>query len=194
MYQDLAFPSCTMASGALGVNNLGQVVGFSYPCPFAGAAHTHLWSGGGLQDLGTLAGWDSSVAQAISDNGQIVGYTYNVASNPTGGSRAFLWFGGMQDLGLLPGRNNSAAFGVNNNSQVVGASFNSFADSDSKAFLWSSQSGMQDLSALPDVLAAGWSALSSAQAINDAGQIVGWGTRNGQQRAFLLTPRRRPLP
>jgi len=194
-YQDLPPPACNViGTAALGINNLGQVVGYSAACPFTETFHASLWSGGGLQDLGTLAGWDSSVAQAISDSGQIVGFSYNFRSNPTGGSRAFLWSGGMRDLGVLSGRNNSAAFGVNNNGQVVGDSFTIFEGGDSKAFLWSSGSGMQDLSALPGVLAAGWSVLSSARGINDAGQIVGWGTINGQQRAFLLTPSRRPFP
>jgi len=31
--------------------------------------------------------------------------------------------------------------------------------------------------------------LTAAYGINDAGQIVGYGTLKGQQRAFLLTPR-----
>jgi len=47
---------------------------------------------------------------------------------------------------------------------------------------------MQDLSTLPEVLAAGWTELGGANAINDAGQIVGSGVINRQQHAFLLTP------
>ncbi len=45
---------------------------------------------------------------------------------------------------------------------------------------------MQDLNSLIPA-GSGW-ALSVARDINDAGQIVGEGVINGQQRAFLLTP------
>jgi probable HAF family extracellular repeat protein len=45
---------------------------------------------------------------------------------------------------------------------------------------------MQDLNKLISA-GSGWG-LSTAYSINDAGQIVGYGTHNKQQRAFLLTP------
>jgi len=46
---------------------------------------------------------------------------------------------------------------------------------------------LQDLNGLIQ-LDSGWT-LTYAAAINDAEQIVGWGTLNGQRRAFLLTLR-----
>jgi len=57
--------------------------------------------------------------------------------------------------------------------------------SGSRAFLWTPYAGMLDLNTLipPD---SGWT-LSSATGINLSGQIVGNGTINGQQHAFLLT-------
>jgi probable HAF family extracellular repeat protein len=50
---------------------------------------------------------------------------------------------------------------------------------------------MQDLNSLirPH---SGWS-LEEARAINQRGQIVGLGERNGHNRAFLLTPRKKTL-
>jgi probable HAF family extracellular repeat protein len=45
---------------------------------------------------------------------------------------------------------------------------------------------MQDLNKLIPAH-SGW-VLETAYSINDAGQIVGYGTLNKQQRAFLLTP------
>jgi probable HAF family extracellular repeat protein len=46
---------------------------------------------------------------------------------------------------------------------------------------------MQDLNNLSRATDSGW-ILSSARAINASGQIVGFGTHNGQTAAFLLTP------
>jgi probable HAF family extracellular repeat protein len=46
--------------------------------------------------------------------------------------------------------------------------------------------GMIDLNNLI-ASGSGW-VLTSAEAINDKGQIVGWGTLNGTSRAFLLDP------
>jgi len=185
-------PSGSWAN-ALGVNNSGQVVGWSSLQQNATTPifHAILWSGG-MQDLGTLPGWGNSKAHGINDSGQVVGNGFNSfnASFPDSftDGHAFLWSGGMQDLGTLPGWSASIAYGINNNGQVVGDSFNSDSTSDTRAFLWSSESGMQDLSLLPGVVGTGWSVLSSARAINDAGQIVGWGINNGAQRAFLLSP------
>ena len=53
------------------------------------------------------------------------------------------------------------------------------------AFLWSRES-MRDLNALIPS-GSGW-VLSEANGVNDAGQIVGYGTHNGDVRAFLLNP------
>ena len=186
-------PAGSWAS-ALSINNSGQVAGWcttgqNEPTP---VFHAIRWSGG-LQDLGKLPGWGNSRAFGINDNGQVVGNSFTLFSESFPDSfadgHAFLWSGGMQDLGTLPGWSSSIAYGINNSGQVVGISFNSDSINDTRAFLWSSRSGMQDLSTLPAVVAAGWSALLSARAINDTGQIVGWGTINGQVHAFLLTPR-----
>jgi probable HAF family extracellular repeat protein len=40
---------------------------------------------------------------------------------------------------------------------------------------------------------SGW-VLSGAKDINNSGQIVGFGNLNGEERAFLLTPRVNHLP
>ena len=52
--------------------------------------------------------------------------------------------------------------------------------------LWSNGT-LIDLSTLPEVQGAGWW-LTKASAINNAGQIVGTGWLNGEQRTFLLSP------
>jgi len=92
----------------------------------------------------------------------------------------------MQDLGTLPGLSESVAMAVNSRAEVVGKAFSLGQLSNPRAFYWSSSAGMVDLSTLTEVVAGGWSVLLGANGINDAGQVVGWGVRNGQTRAFLL--------
>ncbi len=67
-------------------------------------------------------GSNSSEAQAINNNGQVVGFSANSA-----GSHAFLWTraSGMQDLGVLPGDTESKARGISDSGQVIGWSVGS---------------------------------------------------------------------
>ena len=103
-------------SVANAVNNLGQVVGNA---DSGGYAHAFLFSGGSMQDLGTLGGVASSAA-SINNAGQIVGE----ALTSSGAAQAFLYSGSgpMQSLGTLPGAGTSFATGINASGQVVGYS------------------------------------------------------------------------
>jgi probable HAF family extracellular repeat protein len=135
-----------------------------------------------MQDLGDLPGGaNNSEAYGINNVGQVVGRSYAAA-----GIRAFLWdaAGGMQDLGVLPnGTSVSEALGINDAGQVVGFSGESLGQ---KAFLWDVVNGMQNLN---DLIDPGLSvSLRATSAINASGQIVGYGTINGELQAFLLTP------
>ena len=58
-------------SCATGINNNGQIVGYSNTA--SGPIHAFLYSGGKMTDLGTLPGGDNSEATGINDSGQIVG-------------------------------------------------------------------------------------------------------------------------
>jgi probable HAF family extracellular repeat protein len=136
-----------------------------------------------MTNLGVLPGGSdtNSWASGINDAGQVVGYSYAAA-----GGNAFLWQNGiMTNLGELPGGgDDSFALGINNAGQVVGSSA---ATNGQSAFLW--QNGvMTDLSTVSGVVGTGWS-LIEATAINDAGQIVGYGINpQGVTSAFILTP------
>lgn len=167
-------PMWPAISAAYGINDAGQVVGGSYD-EFANF-HAFLWQSGGMQDLGTLGG-DYSAAEAINESGQVVG----TARLANGAPHAFLWDGSMQDLGALTW-DQSIAYDINDKGQVVGALQ---TDSNSHAFVWANGQ-MQDLNNLIDAN-SGW-VLQEARAINEKGRIAGFGTFNGQTRAFLLIP------
>jgi probable HAF family extracellular repeat protein len=124
-------------------------------------------------------------AEDVNNSGQVVGV---FGGNDDGSGRAFLFSGGVrQDLGTLSLQHNfSHAFAINNVGRVVGISSQSFfTREDERAFVHANGM-MQDLNSLIPA-GSGW-VLTVAVDINDAGQIVGNGKFNGQDRAFLLTP------
>lgn len=139
---------------------------FSVAPSFAALTHAFAWrSGVGMVDLGVLAGYTSSCARAISDQGVVVGYSYG----DEGGTRAFAWTqsGGMVDLGTLPGGQLSAAYGVNSLGQIVG--FSSNERGESRAVLWNPNGSIVDLGTLMPSRTGN----SVAFAINNDGLVVG---------------------
>jgi probable HAF family extracellular repeat protein len=129
------------ASSANGVNDLGQVVGWSNTTPVPGSgdcyygspAHAVLWtSSGEISDLGTLPGDTFSTASNINFFGQVIGSSGNTATCDYGVSpfevigRPFIWTrrSGMQDLNTLISANSgwvlNSATGINIWGQIVG--------------------------------------------------------------------------
>lgn len=168
------------------VNNSGEVVGWGYG---DGGFFAILWSNGKIENLGSLGG-GLSQAFAINDAGQITGQAYITGGI---GADAFLYDNGvMQDLGTITspsGGNGQYAYGLglNNNGVVVGESTYQTNGTGIVYHAFVYRNGkMQDLNHLIPAK-SGW-VLSTAYAINDAGQITGYGTLKNQQRAFLLTP------
>src|SRR5262249_11131677 len=101
----------------------------------------------------------------------------------------FLWdpvSQSMQDIGTLEPNDGAAAQAINLYGEVVGYTTVSLFPAVNAAFVWDSVNLMRDLNTLIDPT-LGWQ-LQVATAINDKGQIVGYGLLGGQQHSFLLTP------
>lgn len=177
-------------SAATGLNNSGEIVGWSDTgggTAGVGQYHAVFYAlNGNISDLGTLPGQDDSIASGINDYATVIGYSYT-ASSPL--NLACFWTpnGGVQGLGVLPGGSSSQATGINDFGQIVGASDVGVDASDNvieHVFIYS-DGAMYDASNLT-VNAAGWTSMI-ATGINEAGQIVGYGSNpSGQTHAFLL--------
>jgi probable HAF family extracellular repeat protein len=136
-------------SGAYDINDTAEIVGWSTPASVTsgctpmlspGPVHAILWnSGSGMQDLGTLAGDNSSVAFKVNLFGQVIGSSGNtpellgLGSTPLAFEyaievvgRPFIWTkkSGMQDLNtLIPSTSGwvlNTATGINLWGQIVG--------------------------------------------------------------------------
>jgi probable HAF family extracellular repeat protein len=179
-------------SDAQAINASGQVVGTSgnFSSSRGYSDYAYLYTNGATKNLGSVAGKTDSEGCGINNSGQVVGKAFSLQGVANGavclGDTAFLFDGAsMIDLGTLPGWSCSCACGINNNSQVVGSCYDAAQES-SRAFLCCDRT-MLDLNSLIDPT-SGW-ILEEANAINDAGQIVGRGINAaGQTHAFLLTP------
>jgi probable HAF family extracellular repeat protein len=166
-------------STASAVNERGAVAGTTQSRYGQFRAFTAGPEGGPATLIGSLGG-GASYGQAINSTGWVAGGS----TTAYGYLHAFLYARGkLQDLGTLDRGNNSSAYGVNDVGQVVG--YSQDAAGDSRAFLFEN-GRMKDLNQL---IAAdmGWR-LSEASAINNNGQIVGFGMKDGVRHAFRLDP------
>lgn len=153
-------------SVAFGTSHNGQfVVGF------AGADAFRWTAGTGLETLASPG--TSAVAMAVNDAGHTVGY----ALNPAVG---VLWPANSTIPVPLTGFERALA--INGQGDIVGYGPGAGG---TRALLYRAGE-VVDLNALIDP-ASGW-VLRKATGINDAGQIVGEGERDGAIRGFLLIP------
>lgn len=188
---DLGVPAGQATSSASAINDSGVIVGSSLNADFLGG-RAFVWrpdtpggTTGTMTDLLQPPGVSDSGAAAISSNGLIAGTLITAA----GQAHAFLFDTAMHDLGTLPGGTESFGYGINSSGVVVGYSETAVRDNDHAA-LWAG-GHVSDLNRfLPGPAQAAGYVLQLAYAINDAGQIAGIATVDGDAHGFLLTPAR----
>lgn len=176
--RDVGGLSAFGASVGLDVNDAGLVVGWAETASGQRRAY-RTGPDGALQDLGSLLAHGWSEAHGINVHGVVTG----TSQTSSGSNHAFYYNNqlGMVDI-HKPGLGGaSIGLDINDFGVIVGRI--DFAGT-SRAFVWNAAAGMLDLNTLiaPD---AGW-LLHSATAINNAGDIVGFGVFNGRTRGFLI--------
>ena len=148
-------------SGAGDLNDQGQIVGLS--TVYSGAQHGFFWDGDNMNDLGTPEGYLVSGATAVNAAGQIVGYTNGEYQS----QYAYLWeSGNWSYLGTLAELDYSVASDINNSQQIIGYSFMLGSEGGFLGWIW--EDG--NLSGLGTLGGDN----SSANAINELGEIVGY--------------------
>lgn len=171
-----------------GINDPGQVVGSAWNSN--NGDQPFIWDDlNGMQDAGI---GPASYFSKITNNGLAIGQA---------GSSAFLWDAnnGMQynfyeDL-LFAGLLENTAYGLNTQGQVVGTGYlYTDPEQQDRAFLWDAETGVQDLCALVECTLNGWESLIGANAINENGDIVGWGMIGAEIHGYLIQSAVVPLP
>jgi probable HAF family extracellular repeat protein len=178
--QDLGTLSGTGSSNAFGINDFGVVVGQSTTA--TGDIHGFTYENNKFVDIATLGG-STSAAVAVNQIDIVAGSASLAGDTNT---HAIIYYRGrITDLGVLSD-GDSFALAINDLVQVVGVSGFNSSTGIIHAFLYS-RGKLQDLNNLVDPSLG--ITLTSANAINDAGQIVVSGTDNlGNPATFLLTP------
>jgi probable HAF family extracellular repeat protein len=167
-------------SEAFGVNENSQVVGAAETAA-ADTIHAFVWQNGVIRDLGSLNGTFSE-AVSINLSGTAVGVATVSGDIGTGDRHAVVFHNGsVTDLTPnLPAPQQSFANWINKSGQIVGGSAGA-------AFIWQNGVGT-DLNTL--IPAGSGITRTSADGIDDNGQIVANGMKNGSstRETFLLTP------
>lgn len=162
-------------SGATGINNSGQIVGYSSLAGDVGVRAV-VWNGSIPTELGALAG-PYSAAFAINDVGRIAGRTTLSTGNGGATFRATSWLNGSPiALGTLGGTS-STANAINSTGQIVGYS-DVAGDLGFHATVWNGKF-MTDLGTLGG-------SYSGANDINDAGQVVGYSYAPGNGDPYAM--------
>jgi probable HAF family extracellular repeat protein len=196
----------TGASGRLfAINNLGVAVGNSniagggaqQPTLYKDDNNNGIADTGELRSLGTLGGpTPNGNASGINDANYVVGFASTTAFSTGDGrniTRAFIWHddnnngvsdpGEMKDLGTLGG-DYSSALRINATNEIIGWA-DAVGISTPRAMRWKNNFMLDLNAAIPQN--SGW-LLTEARGLSDNGKIAGYGTINGVQHAFLLTP------
>jgi probable HAF family extracellular repeat protein len=162
-YKIIHIPTPTgSTSSALGLNENGQVVGYS----FQGEDYQtflYVYPSGKIGEIGSLGG-KLKAACAINDSGAIAGYS----QDSNGNLQAFSYTdkSGIISLGTFDGGSTSEAFGINDNNMIVGDSATSSVAH--RPFLYSGK--LQDLGIGTNEAT---DAFETAYGISDNGIVIG---------------------
>ncbi len=180
-------------SEAWDINNRGQVAGNAWGhTPFGGdpvggtavVAPVRWDADGSITRLPTVPGWPMGSATGINDSGEVVGEARvpwflptPLPGTPPGGAARWDPEGNVADLGTLPGATHSAANAINERGQVAGTAYFGLSMNQHNAVRWQADGSITDLGP------------GQANAINNAGQVVGWSfTHESGFRAVLWGP------
>ena len=166
-------------SSASGINDTGQVTGYSFLADGI-TYHAFLWSADrGMADLGAPADYTNSRAYGINLLGHVVGIAHDIAGNTT----AFFWsaesgFAAIGEANIV-----LSATAINDHDEVTGTFYSGGVP---HSFLWSPQGSLRDLGIAPN------GASSYGLEINNRLMIVGYGSifANPNDTAALLWTRR----
>lgn len=194
---DLGTLGCNTTTRALGINSVGQAVGFSHVQSYEqGDCNAHAFrtapnkainpATDDLGDLGGSFGDFNSIAEGINDSGQVVGVSvtadYRLHAFRTSPNKPIN--PATDDLGAFDDSfyNYSWANAINAAGQVVGYAGNS---GEEHAFRTSAN---KPINTATDDLGTLGGRISSANSINSAGDVVGDSeTSDLYQHAFLFT-------
>jgi len=157
---------------ALGINDSGQVVGYSN---VNNIAHAFIWTEAtGMVDIGLFEG-NLTSAVAINSRGVVLGGSFDGFHSST-----FIWKGPRRFVPLpQSGAYNVAGEAINDSNRVAGVRYRA----SDEAFLWDpTKDTLRSLGFLPGGDA------SEARDINNLDHITGWATvGGGAQHVFLWT-------
>jgi len=173
----------TRYSSGSAINDRGTTAG-ALVLGLGAAAENHaaLWANGRETDLGTLPGFSSSFGSGIDIENRVAGF----AVRADGAMHAFLWRDGrMVDLSTPAGTTGAEPSAMTNSDQMIGFSWASPGIALPGGWIWRDGTFEAIDRLLPP--RTSWTELTP-RGINDLGQIVGTGRRDGISRPFLLSP------
>ena len=199
--KDIGPADSTQGSTANAVSNNGSIAGSSFIDFATPAMHAATFNNNGVQfepNITTTAG-NASFINGINSTGVAVGYGQTGTIGGTNPNHALVYSNGtVTDIGTLgDATGNGYAQAINDTGTVVG--YSQFTDAsgnyNTDGFVYVN-GALQDLnSSLVAGAADPFSSLSYALGIDNAGQIVGYGTlADGEYRGFVLTPTGVPEP
>jgi len=170
---------------SLCMNALGQAGGWQRR---NGQTYAVVLDHDAVREIAPIPPGSNVYSMIISSSGQ-------VAVTLDNRSQAIIWQkfgrgGQWQELMGLPSQPQTVVSDLNSLGQAVGqastlVNYNAFSQPNSTAVLWQNNRVVDLNRAIPSDL--GWHLINAAS-INERGQIVGFGTINGHNHAFLMTP------